>query len=38
MADLNVYEVLNRKRRGAPLEAREIEQFIERFTREEIPD
>jgi pyrimidine-nucleoside phosphorylase len=35
---LNVYEVLNRKRRGAPLEAREIEEFIERYTRGEIPD
>jgi len=38
MAELNVYEVLNRKRRGAPLEPREIEQFIERYTRAEIPD
>jgi pyrimidine-nucleoside phosphorylase len=38
MSDLNVYEVLNRKRRGAPLEAREIELFIERYTRGEIPD
>jgi len=38
MSDLNVYEVLNRKRRGAPLESREIEQFIERYTRAEIPD
>src|SRR5438105_508902 len=38
MADLNVYEVLNRKRRGAPLEAREIELFIERYTRGDIPD
>src|SRR6266567_648406 len=38
MADLNVYEVLNRKRRGAPLESREIEAFIERFTTGEIPD
>jgi pyrimidine-nucleoside phosphorylase len=38
MADLNVYEVLNRKRRGAPLESREIEAFIDRFTSGEIPD
>src|SRR5437763_1695755 len=38
MSDLNVYEVLNRKRRGAPLDSREIEAFIERFTSGEIPD
>jgi pyrimidine-nucleoside phosphorylase len=38
MSELNVYEVLNRKRRGAPLEQREIELFIERYTRGEIPD
>src|SRR2546421_10825624 len=38
MADLNVYEVLNRKRRGAPLDSREIEAFVERFTRGEIPE
>jgi pyrimidine-nucleoside phosphorylase len=38
MSELNVYEVLNRKRRGAPLESREIEVFIERYTRGEIPD
>jgi pyrimidine-nucleoside phosphorylase len=38
MAELNVYEILNRKRRGAPLEPREIELFIERYTRGEIPD
>src|ERR1043166_494503 len=38
MADLNVYEVLNRKRRGAPLDAREIEIFIDRFTSGDIPD
>jgi pyrimidine-nucleoside phosphorylase len=38
MSDLNVYEVLNRKRRGAPLESREIEAFVERFTRGEIPE
>ncbi len=31
-------EVHNRKRRGAPLEQREIELFIERYTRGEIPD
>src|SRR5438874_4850242 len=38
MAELNVYELLNRKRRGAPLEAREIETFIERYTSGAIPD
>jgi pyrimidine-nucleoside phosphorylase len=38
MAAPSVYELLNRKRRGAPLEPREIEFFIERFTRGEIPD
>jgi pyrimidine-nucleoside phosphorylase len=38
MADLNVYEVLNRKRRGAPLDAREVEIFIDRFTNGDIPD
>ena len=38
MADLNVYEVLNRKRRGGPLEPREIETFIDLYTRGEIPD
>jgi pyrimidine-nucleoside phosphorylase len=38
MAELNVYEVLNRKRRGAPLDTREIELFVDRFTRGEIPD
>src|SRR5829696_749322 len=38
MAELNVYEVLNRKRRGAALEPREVEAFIDRYTRGEIPD
>ena len=38
MAELNVYEILNRKRRGAPLEPREVELFVERYTRGEIPD
>jgi pyrimidine-nucleoside phosphorylase len=38
MAELNVYEVLNRKRRGAPLDSREIEAFVDRFTRGEIPE
>ena len=32
MADYSVYELLNKKRRGAPLEVREIEFFIEGFT------
>jgi pyrimidine-nucleoside phosphorylase len=35
---VNVYELLNRKRRGAPLEAREIEFFIDGYTRGSIPD
>src|SRR5688572_2475500 len=38
MADYSVYELLNKKRRGAPLEVREIEFFIEGFTLGEIPD
>src|SRR3954447_8715060 len=38
MSELNVYELLNRKRRGAPLETREIELFIERYTGGAIPD
>jgi pyrimidine-nucleoside phosphorylase len=38
MPEFSVYEILNRKRRGAPLEAREIETFIDRYTRNDIPD
>src|SRR3954467_2176654 len=38
MSELNVYEVLNRKRRGAPLDTREIELFIERYTRGETDE
>src|SRR5204862_255344 len=38
MADLNVYEILNHKRRGAPMAPREIEAFIERYTSGAIPD
>jgi pyrimidine-nucleoside phosphorylase len=38
MSDLNVYELLNRKRRGGPLEPREIEAFIDHYTRGTIPD
>jgi pyrimidine-nucleoside phosphorylase len=38
MNEFSVYEILNRKRRGAPLEPREIETFIDRYTRGEIPD
>ena len=34
----SVYELLNKKRRGAPLESREIEYFIEGYTRGTIPD
>ncbi len=38
MKEMSVYEVLNRKRRGAPLEPHEIETFVDRYTRGEIPD
>ncbi len=38
MADYSVYELLNKKRRGAPLEPREIEFFVEGFTLGRIPD
>ena len=38
MKELSVYEVLNRKRRGGPLESQEIEAFIDRYTRGSIPD
>jgi pyrimidine-nucleoside phosphorylase len=38
MSEMNVYEILNRKRRGAPLEPREIEAFIDRYTQGSIPD
>jgi pyrimidine-nucleoside phosphorylase len=38
MSDFSVYEILNRKRRGGPLEPREIEVFIDLYTRGEIPD
>jgi len=38
MADYSVYELLNKKRRGGPLETREIEFFVEGFTRGTIPD
>src|SRR5207253_7271083 len=38
MPEFSVYEILNRKRRGGPLEPREIETFIERYTRGDIPD
>jgi pyrimidine-nucleoside phosphorylase len=38
MADYSVYELLNKKRRGAPLEQREIEFFVEGFTRGSIPE
>jgi pyrimidine-nucleoside phosphorylase len=38
MSDYSVYELLNRKRRGAPLEPREIEFFIDGYTRGTIPD
>jgi pyrimidine-nucleoside phosphorylase len=38
MADFSVYELLNNKRRGNPLEPRQIEFFIEGYTRGTIPD
>src|SRR5258706_14874935 len=38
MSDYSVYELLNRKRRGAPLDPREIEFFIDGYTRGTIPD
>jgi pyrimidine-nucleoside phosphorylase len=38
MSEYSVYELLNRKRRGAPLEPREIEFFVEGYTRGTIPD
>src|SRR5687767_15954523 len=38
MADYSVYELLNKKRRGGPLEPREIEFFVEGFTRGSIPE
>ncbi|MGZ4810238.1 MAG: thymidine phosphorylase [Thermoanaerobaculia bacterium] len=38
MKELSVYEILNRKRRGGALEPNEIEAFIDRYTRGDIPD
>ncbi|HEX6177677.1 MAG TPA: thymidine phosphorylase [Thermoanaerobaculia bacterium] len=38
MREITPYELLNRKRRGAPLEPFEIEEFVARYTREQIPD
>jgi pyrimidine-nucleoside phosphorylase len=38
MPDYSVYELLNKKRRGGPLDPREIEFFIEGFTRGTIPE
>jgi pyrimidine-nucleoside phosphorylase len=38
MTEHSVYELLNRKRRGAPLQPREIEFFVEGFTRGTIPE
>jgi pyrimidine-nucleoside phosphorylase len=38
MADYSVYELLNKKRRGGPLDTREIEFFVDGFTRGTIPD
>jgi len=38
MADYSVYELLNKKRRGSPLDPREIEFFVEGFTRGAIPE
>jgi pyrimidine-nucleoside phosphorylase len=36
--EINVYELLNRKRRGAPLEGAEIEEFVARYTKGDLPD
>ena len=38
MADYSVYELLNKKRRGGPLDPREIEFFVDGFTRGAIPE
>jgi pyrimidine-nucleoside phosphorylase len=38
MSEFSVYEILNKKRRGGPLSKGEIETFVDRFTRGEIPD
>ena len=38
MAAYSVYELLNKKRRGNPLSPREIEFFIDGYTRGTIPD
>lgn len=38
MAEHSVYELLNRKRRGAPLTSHEIEFFVNGFTRGAIPE
>jgi pyrimidine-nucleoside phosphorylase len=38
MAEYSAYELLNRKRRGGPLEPREIEFFVDGYTRGSIPD
>ncbi len=38
MKEISVYEILNRKRRGSPLELHEIEAFVDRYTRGDIPD
>ncbi|HVE72788.1 MAG TPA: thymidine phosphorylase [Thermoanaerobaculia bacterium] len=38
MAGYSVYELLNKKRRGGPLDTREIEFFVDGFTRGTIPD
>src|ERR1700737_344679 len=38
MPECSVYEILNRKRRGGHLESREIESFIDRYTKGDIPD
>jgi len=38
MKEFSVYEILNRKRRGSALEPQEVETFIDRYTRGDIPD
>src|SRR5688500_1756958 len=38
MPNYSVYELLNKKRRGGPLDPREIEFFVEGFTRGTIAE
>jgi pyrimidine-nucleoside phosphorylase len=38
MTSFSAYEILNRKRQGGPLGAHEIETFVDRYTKGELPD